>query len=470
MNKNKRFVSLNFKMVVAIIMGAVLTLGMYLMCTGLTNYIIEIRYTSDEAVERNVGAAYDELLQYIDENHIEATDTKALSKWVKEQPYTYFFVYDNYSNIFEAGWWVSSENNNPVDELENEESILSSNTMTDEKSRIDESSFTTDAKNRIITFEDGDYYVFIDVYKEQRFKEMMDIVTLVLCFLTLLLTILIYNGTVLKRIKHLSIEVQRISAGSRDNDLHDEHNDEIGILADNVDNMRASIIQKHNNEKEAWEANSQLITAMSHDIRTPLTSLIGYLDIIDGKKYSSQEEMDKYIESCRDKAFQLKDLSNKMFQYFLVFSKHENDKNLEKYDADVLLQQLLAEHCAEIMTRGYKVDFNYSLPQCSMMVDVSAIRRLFDNVFSNVMKYAETAFPVGVTAELQGGDANIYITNHIWSESKKVESTRIGLKTCEKICETLGGSFSYSEDQDIFAVKISLPTIKEKDDKKGRSH
>ena len=103
----------------------------------------------------------------------------------------------------------------------------------------------------------------------------------------------------MNRIITLASEVQQVSDGKLDYEIHSFHNDEIGTLSTSVDNMRNSIIQKHQNEKEAWEANTQLITAMSHDIRTPLTSMIGYLDIIEGKKYKSQEELDKYIASCR---------------------------------------------------------------------------------------------------------------------------------------------------------------------------
>ena len=105
--------------------------------------------------------------------------------------------------------------------------------------------------------------------------------------------------------------------------------------------MRLSIIQKHQREKEAWDANSQLVTSMSHDIRTPLTSMIGYLDIIKSEKYQSAEELERYISSCREKAFQLKELSDKLFQYFLVFNSGENEKHLEVFDANVLLTQIL---------------------------------------------------------------------------------------------------------------------------------
>lgn len=455
-------------MTVAILTGIVLAFCMYLFCTWFEGYITDHYYTSDEAVKKNVGAAYESLEEYIDKYQVKATDREALIKWINEQEYTYFFVYNDSANVFEKGWW-SANTDEQEDPLANEESpAYNDNNSSDlGGNKITEDTFTADDKNRIIEFANGKYYVFIDVYKEQHWHQIMVLVTVVLCFLTLLATLLIYNKRTMGRIITLSSEVQQISDGKLDYEIHSFHNDEIGTLSTSVDNMRNSIIQKHQNEKEAWEANTQLITAMSHDIRTPLTSMIGYLDIIEGKKYKSEEEREKYIASCRDKAFQLKDLSDKLFQYFLVFSNQGSDRTLESYDASILFQQLLAEHCAEAINYGYHVDFQYNIPEeTNIMTDISGLRRLFDNVFSNIMKYALKKEPIGVKAELKNGMIYIAVENSIWEQAKKVESTRIGLKTCERICSDLKGTFRYTEEEHIFTVEVMFPAAigtKEKD-------
>ena len=442
-------------MTVAILTGIILAFCMYLFCMWFEDYVAKVFYTSPKAVEKNVNAVYDNLEEYIKKYHVRATDRKALTEWIRGQKYTYFFVYDNNANYFESGFYTYGGNeNNYVDN-----SVLYDS---GEDNRIDAASFPADDKNRIVKFADGEYYVFIDVYKEEHFREIMVLVTVVLCFLTLLATILIYNKRTLNRIITLASEVQQISGGKLDYEIHSFHNDEIGTLSASVDNMRYSIIQKHQNEKEAWEANTQLITAMSHDIRTPLTSLIGYLDIIEGKKYHSTEELDKYISSCRDKSFQLKDLSDKLFQYFLVFGNQGGDRTLERFDAGILFQQLLAEHCAEAINYEYKVDFQYTIPEeVNIMTDLSGLRRLFDNVFSNIMKYADKKQVIRVEAGLNGSIIEINVENHILEQAKKVESTRIGLKTCERICSDLKGTFRYTEEEHSFNVEITFPVTEE---------
>lgn len=457
MSKKKPFISLTIKMSVSVLLGIALAICMYACCMWIEQAVTNHKYQSEEAIEMNLNAAYDSLETYIQQYNVEATDTKALSKWVKSQEYIYFFVYDNYTNIFEAGWWITPNNAEAPDgNLTDAGSALYDNVYTDRERRIDEANFTEDAYNRIITFADGKYYVYIDVYKEAEWQQVMNIVAVVLSFLTLLATILIYNGKLLQRIAILSESIQKVSDGDLNHQVFPLRNDELGALAVSVDNMRTSIIQKHENEKAAWTANQQLITEMSHDIRTPLTSMIGYLDIIEGKKYNNQEELAKYVSSCRDKAFQLKDLSDKLFQYFLVYGS-QAEKELEKFDASILFQQLLMEHSAEIMSAGYQVDFAFAVPEVDVMVDISGVRRLFNNLFSNLMKYADEREVVSIDARVESEQIVVKISNTIAEIAKKVESNKIGLKTCEKICQSFNGAFVYQEEAQTFTVWVYLP-------------
>lgn len=455
MSKEKRFVSLNLKMATVTLIGIFLAVCMYGFCRWVGDYVAEVRYTSEAAVERNVGKAYDSLEEFIEKNHVKATDTKALREWLADQSYTYLFIWDNENIILDAGWTASAESG----QLDEEISAVEETRGKAKEHRIDEKNFPADVQNRIVEYDDGKYYTYIEVYKEFRLQRVMETVSLVLGFLTLLFVMLLYYSYVTRRIMFLASEVEMVSAGQLDKEIQSIRNDEIGTLAASVNTMRNSIIQKHKNEREAWEANNQLITSMSHDIRTPLTSLIGYLDIIEGKKYDSQEALDKYISSCREKAFQLKELSDKLFQYFLVFGNKENDKNLERFDASILFQQLLSEHCAEIISYGYKVEFYFNITEVEILADISGLRRLFDNIFSNIMKYADKKENVCIYAETENDQIKVLAINGMPEEAKKVESTRIGLKTCEKICSDLGGQFSYDEQDRIFTVRILLPIV-----------
>jgi signal transduction histidine kinase len=462
----RRFLSLNFKLAVAIIIAALLATGTLFACNLLENQVANKLFLSSAAKQKAVDRKYNDLNSYIAKYKVKATDTNALKKWMKDESYTEFIVYDNSGDLFSAGWVVDSSGT--VGSLGSNSTAANNRkdaATSDKSKRIDSSEFKSDLYNRIIQFRDGKYYVFINVYKENHWYSIMNIVKVVLAAMVFLLAILLYNSFVLRRVITLSNEVKAISEGDLKRSIATVHNDEIGNLASSVDIMRNAILEKMDNEKAAWDANTQLITSMSHDIRTPLTSLIGYLDIIEGKKFNSYDELDKYINSCREKAFQLKDLSDKLFQYFLVFGNKDQGKNLETLDAGILFQQILVEHVAEAISYGNNINLQYNIPENVMVdTDISSLRRLFDNLFSNIMKYANTQFSVEVKADVITDKIKLVLQNHIWEEAKKVESTKIGVKTCKKICEDMGGTFKAMEEEKIYTTEILFPIVEIKEE------
>ena len=450
----KKFISLNLRLTIVVLATIVLAISLYGVSDWLENILIEKFYKSDAAIEKNVGKAYSGLEEYIANNNVKGTDTEKLQKWVKKNDYTYLTVSDDTNTVFDGGWSYSPTTDNKT---KSDKKLTTNNQIKQQTTTLDEN-FKTNFKNRIVKFADKKYYVFIDVYKEEHFSKIMLFVKIFICGLAIFGSLLIYNSRVLKRMIRLSKEVQEVIDGNLEAEVNPMSNDEIGRLAVNVDNMRNSIVERLQSEKAAWDANTQLITAMSHDIRTPLTSLIGYLDIIESHKYNSEEEMLKYIVSSREKAFQLKDLSDKLFQYFLVFGSHK-EKELEVYNAGILLQQLISEHAAELINYGYQIDFEYSVPEIDIKADVSGLKRLFDNVSSNILKYADKTYHVRISAVQELSEIIIRIINRSRPDSRDVESNKIGLKTCERICRNMGGRFSYKDEGSLFTVKINLPVF-----------
>ena len=455
----KYFITLNLKLAIVVVIALIMTLLVFEVLGWVQSFVVQKYYLSEEAVKRNEDEAFNNLERFISGRKIKSTDTESLHNWVKEQEYVYLTVSDNYSIAFDGGWSVTTT---PTELDTSEQSAIA---YDDENARITPETFHQDVKNRIVQFDDGPFYVFINVYKEEYIYRMMMFVRIILCGLTLMGIIMIYNGRVLGRIARLSAEVEEVTSGNLAAEIQGTANDEIGKLANNVHSMRNYIIKRLQSEKEAWDKNSELITAMSHDIRTPLTSLIGYLDIIESEKYQSKDEEKRYIEACRDKAFQLKDLSDKLFQYFLVFGSKGAEKNTEVYDASILLQQIISEHSAELINYGFNIDLDYQIPEeVEIEADISGIRRLFDNIFSNITKYADKSSSIRISAGLDSDERNIKVSmiNSVLTESRRVESNKIGLKTCDKICSDMGGSFSYHDEGQLFSVNLSIPVYKEK--------
>ena len=461
-SKNKHFVTLNLKMAIVVVIALIMTFIVFEVMEMAEAFVVQKYYLSDETIDRNVSETYSDFTTYINRREVKSTDTEMIQDWLKNHDYTYLVVSDNFSIYFDGGWSMTASGPADAPDITEGQTNIDYN---EESARITPSTFQQDVKNRIIAFADGPYYVYINVYREQNFYRLMSMVEVVLCVATMIGILLIYNAWVLRRVSNLSVEVEEVTSGNLTAEIASTANDEVGRLADNVDTMRNYIIQRLQSEKAAWDKNSELITAMSHDIRTPLTSLMGYLDIIESEKYETEEERKRYISACQDKALQLKELSDKLFQYFLVFGSQASEKNQEVYEAEILLPQIISEHSAELINYGFNVDFEYVVPEGKeIQVDISGLRRLFDNLFSNIMKYADKKSPVRISASLdeEADTIIIRLINGVLQESRLVESNKIGLKTCSKICDDMGGTFAFKDEGHIFTIRFTIPAYEEK--------
>lgn len=448
----KKKVSVNFKLALVIIMAGVIAVGAFLLLGLIEGQIVRSIGASESVKRDAVDERFADLNEYIVENNVEGDDTKKLQAWVRRQSYTEIIVSDRTGELYSGGWVASTVRSSFASGENNSDSTTLKKDVPVEGE---------DLYNRTVRFLDKDYYVYIDVYLEYRYKAILDNVKLLLAALIFLIIVLVYNRRVLRRIVDLSDQVNRVRAGELDLEIDAGDPDEIGNLATDIDLMRNSVVQRMNSEKAAQDANNQLITSMSHDIRTPLTSLIGYLDIIAGHKYKTEEELQRYISSCSDKAVQLKGLSDKLFQYFLVYNNEAQERELEELDAGILFQQFMIEHISELTQYGYEVELTDEIPENVMLnTETSAMQRLFDNLFSNIMKYASHDYPIIITAEVVQNKIKIVLKNHVTEDAGKVESTKIGVKTCKKIVDDLGGTFRALEENGIYKT-IILFDIKE---------
>ena len=98
--------------------------------------------------------------------------------------------------------------------------------------------------------------------------------------------------------------------------------------------------------------------------------------------------------------------------------------------------------------------------QCSIHVDALHLKRVFDNLLSNVRKYADIAKPVIILSEKLGNERlSICVSNSIDKKRNIVESSKIGLQTCDKIVSQLGGIFKTGGDADHFVAEVILPIV-----------
>ena len=402
--KKKRFLSLSVKPLFVLLLGLVLGVCMALLAESVGEAVIERCYLSEAAVLKRTNRAAQELQGYVRQNALTTRNTNALAQWGESRKDYYILLYRDQRQILEIGWWGA------------------------DIAAVDAYSLKEQGAEVVypIAFRDGTVYAVIYDNSDSRLYDVTWVVSLLLGCAVLALTLLAYNRRVARKVVAISHEVQSIGEGNLYLQLEPKGSDELAQLTASVEQMRLSLLRKTSEEQRALQQNSDLITAMSHDIRNPLTALLGYLDLAKTGQYRTQEELQSYLDAAYGKAEQLKRLTDELFRYSLLFGCKELPLQLERYDASILLGQLLGESRAQLQQQGFTVQLLLPQQDVQIEADVTYLKRVFDNLFDNIRKYADPARPVAIAALLEDGALHVCLSNSVNPGAGRIESNKIG--------------------------------------------
>ena len=409
---------------------------LYLLCGLAGQHLVSKLWLSQAQTQNRITSHIQDFRSFVDEKRISSTDAVSVGQWNREHADMRLTVYGRATIISSDGYGA---------EITQSDSGLSL--------RLDDH----EGFSYPVNFADGTYSVNIYDHSEARLYNIVNITSIVISAAVFLLLVLLYERHVTLSILRLSRQVRQVSRGDLQKNILPPTRDEIGQLAEDVEAMRLSILDKLRREEDAWKANSDLITAISHDVRTPLTALMGYLDILSDPALSPEAQR-TYLEICRGNATRLKDLTDELFGFFLVFGNRTPEQNLERFDAAMLLEQLLLEAQAELTGQGFDIRLNWpETLQGTLEIDLNHLHRVFGNLFSNLQKYADPQKEVLIQVSVGQNLLRIAITNGILAGATRVESNKIGLKTCEKLLTVMGGSFRQVRTAETFTAEVSLP-------------
>ena len=438
----KRFHSLTFKMMTMVLIAAVCAVVVFVASILLGGALIDRVYLSEESVSARMNREITSFRQYVSENGVSSTNVAAIGRWNREHDHIQLTIYGLSTTV--------SSDSNGAELVGNESGLV-----------IRDGALSEGTVEYAVNFSDGTFAVAVYDGSGWLYVVAVTVAALILAVVVFLATVLLYDQHITRTVQTLSRQVRQVSRGDLEMQIKPMTQDEIGQLALDVDTMRLSIIDKLQREEAAWQANTQLITAISHDVRTPLTALMGYLEILSDESIDP-EERQAYLQVCKNNAVRLKSLTDELFGFFLVFGKPTVDQSVEEFDAAMLLDQILMEHEMNLNQNDFRVELVHGGEVTGKLrVDLTHLRRVFDNLFSNVNKYADHDHPVTIAVKRTEDDLMVSITNYIALQSNRRESNRIGLQTCHKLVQAMGGEFSQSRTKDTFTVAVLLPLIEE---------
>lgn len=433
---SRKFKSLQVKIMLYGIISVAIGLIFYMTIQfGGENYIERV-YMSEDRAQKRMDRLVDKFSRFVYSEDVNSYDYEEIKEWCKKQDNAYLMIFNSDGELtFETDGTMSSV-------YPNGES---------------DSTAGGSATYRI-SFEDGDYDIVMIEFSEYEYYDGVKVLGIIGALIGLVICLLAFSQTIIRKITFLSKEVWEVRNGNLQKTVSIRSNDEIGQLADDVNEMRLSIINHYEEAEKAWEANKELLTSISHDIRTPLTSLIGFSEMMDEE--TDVDLIKEYARICREKAYQLKNLTDQMFRYFLVYGNAEMELHLETYGARTFFEQFLGEYAASLSISGYQVDFKNLEEDFNLETDVALLRRVFDNIFSNIKKYADKKQVIDIWVTMEKESLIIVLENVIDECLDVSESTHIGVKICRKVMETLGGQYENEEitkeNHRIYRSKITL--------------
>lgn len=257
-------------------------------------------------------------------------------------------------------------------------------------------------------------------------------------------------------VKNLKEEIVALGGGDLSVPVTVEGSDELSELAEQLDEMRQSLVEQIAAEQRAVNANVELVTTMSHDLRTPITSLLLYLQILRDGRYKDTDQAYVYLEKAYDRAMQVKNLSDSLFHRFLAAYTVQEDAN-EKGPLSTVLGDLLSNLVASLEAAGFTVISEGSLEHEGREVDVVVMSRIVDNLLSNLLKYADPTIPVCLTSRRDETACLVTLTNAISPHPSTEESSGLGVSSIERLMEQLGGSYEHQVIRDAYLSRLVFP-------------
>lgn len=277
------------------------------------------------------------------------------------------------------------------------------------------------------------------------------------------------------QLRHVIEELHYIADGHFDHRIPFVVKTDLQKVIDSINALVDSTVASMEEERQIEQSKDDLITNVSHDIRTPLTSIIGYLGLL--KSSELNEDQAKYIKIAYDKALQMKALAEDLFEYTTLRSSTNNKLVLAPLHVNSMLEQVAAGF--ELEAEKKNIAFNVVTRPRDLVIDADAkmIVRMLNNLISNALKYGHGATEINLIAnKVNNKFVELRVENNgeqipkkslqkIFDRFYRVESSRnlktggtgLGLAITKSIVDLHGGTIKCQSTSELTSFIIQLP-------------
>ena len=284
---------------------------------------------------------------------------------------------------------------------------------------------------------------------------------------------------VLKKLSYLSYIMdgtQRIKNGDIHHKLQLIGEDNFTTLADNINNIRDGLDKAIDSQLRSERMKSELITNVSHDLKTPLTSIINYIELIKKEENITPEYLKDYVNVLDSKSKRLKVLIEDLFEASKA-SSGNIELNMEKIDIIQLLRQSIGELEEKLSEANLDLKINVPEDKVYVRADGRRLYRVLENLLSNISKYSLSNTRVYIDITEVEGRVKLIMKNissyelnfdpeEIMERFKRADDSRntegsgLGLAIARDLIKLQGGEFAIDIDGDLFKSIIEFDSIK----------
>ena len=429
--------SLYFQLMILLVISGAVALAVFYGLNTVGENVVYYYYDHSNYSAKREKNYVAELQSYVSSNELKSSDTDELSQWVTEKAVIIsLWLYKDNALIFDSDYPDNA-------------------TYSSEPAYLDE---TSGSRFYTLEFADGEVEAGISgvfdyqLYNYASFGEML------LAFSIFILMVLIGIRKKMEYIRKLSKEIQILEGGNLEYKITVTGKDELAALAGGLNCMRESFRRQTIQEAEIVRENQKIVTQMSHDIRTPLTSIMLYTELLKKGTYKNEEQFREYIEKIERKTRRMKQLADNLFEYSLVSS----DQEIELEEAEIekiLFYDLFSETTSYLEQQGYQVDFLVNWNEVRLKINTDYISRILDNVTSNIQKYADKSCPVTIGSVKNGNMEGFYFENRTAVLTDETESTGVGIQSIKNMMAKMGGRCITGMENGVFRLTLYFPCV-----------